>query len=64
MEISVVEGDIAEQRVDAVVNAANRRMRGGSGVDGAIHAAAGPGLLEECVRRFPDGLGTGCLRAG
>ena len=59
MDLSVVEGDITEQRVDAVVNAANRRMRGGGGVDGAIHAAAGPGLLEECVQRFPHGLPTG-----
>src|SRR3954471_8647464 len=59
VDLSVVEGDITEQRVDAVVNAANRRMRGGSGVDGAIHAAAGPGLLAECVERFPDGLPTG-----
>ena len=59
IELSLVEGDITDQRVDAVVNAANRRMRGGSGVDGAIHAAAGPGLLEECVQRFPDGLATG-----
>src|SRR4051794_22418460 len=59
VELSVVEGDITEQRVDAVVNAANRRMRGGSGVDGAIHAAAGPGLYDECVERFPDGLPTG-----
>src|SRR3954463_14365628 len=59
VDLSVVEGDITEQRVDAVVNAANRRMRGGSGVDGAIHAAAGPGLLKECVERFPDGLPTG-----
>jgi O-acetyl-ADP-ribose deacetylase (regulator of RNase III) len=59
MEISVVEGDITEQSVDAVVNAANRRMRGGGGVDGAIHAAAGPGLLDECVERFPGGLATG-----
>jgi O-acetyl-ADP-ribose deacetylase len=59
MDVSVVEGDITELAVDAVVNAANRRMRGGGGVDGAIHAAAGPGLYEECVQRFPEGLPTG-----
>ena len=59
MELSVVLGDITEQRVDAVVNAANRRMRGGRGVDGALHRVAGPGLLEECIRRFPQGLPTG-----
>jgi O-acetyl-ADP-ribose deacetylase (regulator of RNase III) len=59
MDLTVVEGDITEQDVDAVVNAASRAMRGGGGVDGAIHAAAGPGLLEECVRRFPQGLPTG-----
>ena len=59
MEIEVVEGDITRQQVDAVVNAANRGMRGGGGVDGAIHAAGGPAVLEDCVRRFPDGLATG-----
>jgi O-acetyl-ADP-ribose deacetylase (regulator of RNase III) len=59
MDVSVVEGDITELAVDAIVNAANRRMRGGGGDDGALHAAAGPGVYEECVQRFPDGLPTG-----
>jgi O-acetyl-ADP-ribose deacetylase len=59
MDITVVQGDITQQDTDAVVNAANNRMRGGSGVDGAIHAAGGPAVLEDCKRRFPDGLATG-----
>lgn len=59
MRLVVVRGDITEQRVDAVVNAASRRMRGGGGVDGAIHRAGGRAILEDCVRRFPDGLATG-----
>ena len=59
MEITVVQGDITEQQVDAVVNAANSRMRGGGGVDGAIHRAGGREVLEDCIRRFPDGLATG-----
>ena len=59
MEITVVEGDITRQQVDAIVNAANRAMRGGGGVDGAIHAAGGPEILADCVARFPRGLETG-----
>ena len=57
--MAVVVADITTLAVDAVVNAANNRMRGGGGVDGAIHAAGGPEVLADCVRRFPDGLATG-----
>jgi O-acetyl-ADP-ribose deacetylase (regulator of RNase III) len=59
MRLTAVQGDITTQQVDAVVNAANRAMRGGGGVDGAIHRAGGRAVLEDCRRRFPDGLGTG-----
>ena len=59
MRVTLVEGDITTQDVDAVVNAASRAMRGGAGVDGAIHRAGGPEVLEDCRRRFPRGLETG-----
>jgi len=59
VELTVVQGDITLQHVDAVVNAANRGMRGGGGVDGSIHRAGGPLVLEDCKARFPHGLATG-----
>ena len=58
-KLELVTGDITVQTTDAIVNAANSRLAGGGGVDGAIHRHGGPSIMEETRRRYPQGCRTG-----
>src|SRR3954451_19811069 len=57
--LELVLGDITQQDVDAIVNAANSRLAGGGGVDGAVHRAGGPAIMEETRRLHPEGCASG-----
>jgi O-acetyl-ADP-ribose deacetylase (regulator of RNase III) len=57
--MELVQGDITQQHVDAIVNAANEQLAGAGGVDGAIHRAAGPSIMQETAEKYPEGCPTG-----
>ena len=57
--VELHQGDITLEQVDAIVNAANSRLAGGGGVDGAIHRRGGPSIMEETAEKYPDGCPTG-----
>ena len=57
--LELVEGDITRQEIDAIVNAANTRLAGGGGVDGAVHRKGGPAIMAETDAKYPDGCPTG-----
>lgn len=57
--IELTQGNVTDQEVDAIVNAANAHLAGGGGVDGAIHRRGGPAIMEETRRRYPQGCPTG-----
>jgi O-acetyl-ADP-ribose deacetylase (regulator of RNase III) len=57
--LELVQGDITTEQVEAIVNAANSRLAGGGGVDGAIHDRGGPDIMRETDERYPDGCPTG-----
>ncbi|WP_020392212.1 O-acetyl-ADP-ribose deacetylase [Kribbella catacumbae] len=59
MQIELSTADITTVPTDAIVNAAHHALRGGGGVDGAIHRAGGPSILAECIERYPNGVPTG-----
>jgi O-acetyl-ADP-ribose deacetylase (regulator of RNase III) len=59
MQIELSTADITTIPADAIVNAAHHALRGGGGVDGAIHRAGGPAILADCIKRYPDGVPTG-----
>lgn len=57
--MELLQGNITQQHVDAIVNAANGRLAGGAGVDGAIHSVGGPSIMQETNEKYPEGCATG-----